>query len=243
VSLLPVDPAEFLVALGVVVLGSAVQATVGFGLALIAAPVLMLIHPAFVPGPLMAAALVLVLLMAYRDHDAIDFAGLGYAMAGRVVGTLAAGLFLAVASIATFNLVFGGLVLAAALISAFGFRVTPGPRNTTIAGALSGLMGTISSIGGPPMALLYQGAGTTRLRGTLAGFFIAGGAFTLGVLAAVGRFGWEELRLAGLLAPATLVGFLLALPLRRRVSEGAARPVIIVLSAACGIAVLWRTVA
>lgn len=232
---------EFLVALGVVVLGSVVQATVGFGLALIAAPVLMLIYPPFVPGPLMAAALVLVLLVAYRDHHAIDVAGLGYAMAGRVVGTLAAGVFLVIASVEAFNLVFGGLVLAAALISALGLRVSPGPKNTTIAGALSGLMGTISSIGGPPMALLYQGEGTTRLRGTLAGFFIVGGAFTLGVLAAVGRFGWEELRLAGLLAPATLLGFLLALPLRRRVSENAARPLVIVLSAACGVAVLWRT--
>lgn len=232
-----------MIALVAVTLGSAVQASVGLGLGLIAAPVLLLLYPPFVPGPLMASAIVMVVLVAHRDRTHIDFAGLRYGLAGRVAGTLAAGIFLAVASAQLFDLAFGVLVLLAAALSAAGLRVSPGPRNNAIAGALSGLMGTISAIGGPPLALLYQGEGAARLRGTLSGFFILGGFFTLLVLAGVGRFGGQEFMLAALLTPATVLGFLISLPLRNRVSEAAVRPLVIGLSMACGVAVLWRALA
>jgi len=104
-------------------------------------------------------------------------------------------------------------------------------------------MGTISAIGGPPLALLYQGEGTERLRGTLSGFFILGGSFTLLVLAGVGRFGKQEVVLAALLTPAAILGFLISLPLRDRVSSTAAQRLVIGLSMACGVAVLWRALA
>ena len=84
-----------MIALVAVTLGSAVQASVGLGLGLIAAPVLLLLYPPFVPGPLMASAIVMVVLVAHRDRTHIDFAGLRYGLAGRVAGTLAAGIFLA----------------------------------------------------------------------------------------------------------------------------------------------------
>ena len=240
---LPIEPLQLAIALAVVTLGSAVQASVGLGLGLIAAPILLLLYPPFVPGPLMASGIVMVMLVAHRDRTHIDFAGLRYGLAGRVVGTLAAGFFLAVASTRVFDLVFGVLVLLAASISAIGFHVSPGPRNTAIAGALSGLMGTISAIGGPPLALLYQGEGTERLRGTLSGFFILGGSFTLLVLAGVGRFGKQEIVLAALLTPAAILGFLISLPLRDRVSSTAAQRLVIGLSMACGVTVLWRALA
>ena len=237
---IPIEPLELVIALAVVALGSAVQATVGFGLALIAAPVLLLIYPAFVPGPLIASGVVMVFLVAHRDRFHIDLLGLRYALIGRVAGTLLAGVFLAIASAELFDVAFGALVLLGAVISALGIHISPSPKSATAAGALSGLMGTISSVGGPPLALLYQAQGAARLRGTLAGFFIFGGALTLVVLAAVGRFGWEEVKLALLLTPASVLGFFLSVPLKDRVSEKAIGPLVIVLSVACGIAVLWR---
>ena len=50
----------------VVVLASSVQASLGFGLGLIAAPVLLLIDAQLVPGPLMASGIVLTAAIAYR---------------------------------------------------------------------------------------------------------------------------------------------------------------------------------
>ena len=59
----------------VIAAGTALQATVGFGLALVAAPVLVLIDPVFVPGPVIASALVLTLRMVWREWSALDWRG------------------------------------------------------------------------------------------------------------------------------------------------------------------------
>lgn len=237
---LPFGAIEALVALAVVVLGAAVQAGVGFGLALIAAPVLLLLHGPLVPGPLMAASLVLTLLVAHRDRASMDLSGIAWALTGRVVGTAGAAVFLALASAALFDLVFGALVLLAVALSLLGLHVPPGRASAAGAGALSGLMGTISSIGGPPMALLYQREGASRLRGTLAGFFVLGAFLSLGALVAVGRFGRVELELAAFLAPAMAIGFAVAEPLRRRLTESMIRPLVLGLSSLSGGVVLWK---
>ena len=50
-------------------------------------------------------------------------------------------------------------------------------------------MGTISSVGGPPVALLYQDERGSEVRGTLSSIFAVGALFSLVVLAVVGEFG------------------------------------------------------
>ena len=57
------------------------------------------------------------------------------------------------------------------------------------------------------MALLYQDESGTRLRGTLAGFFVVGVSISLVSLALIGRLGQEELKLALILQPGILIGF------------------------------------
>ncbi len=72
------------------------------------------------------------------------------------------------------------------------------------------MTGTISSIGGPPMALLYQDAAGSRLRGTLSGFFVVGVLMSLAALIAIGRFGVAEFRLGLMLVPGSLAGFVIS---------------------------------
>ena len=106
---------------------------------------------------------------------------------------------------------------------------------------LSGLTGTISSIGGPPMALLYQDAAGARLRSTLSGYFVVGAIMSLAALAAVGRFGMTELRLGALLLPGAIVGFFIssrAAAITDRAS--ATRVLVLTVSAAAGVAVILR---
>ena len=57
----------------VVTVAASVQGAIGFGMALIASPILVLVNPELVPGPLMMSSLVLVTLMAIRDHAHADF--------------------------------------------------------------------------------------------------------------------------------------------------------------------------
>ncbi len=240
---MPLEPLPLAIALLACTTGATVQAAAGFGLVLIAAPVLVLLEPDFVPGPLIAASLVLTVLVAVRDHAAMDLHGIGWALFGRVFGTLAAAAFLAVATPRLFDVAFGLLVLLGVGLSLAGLHVVPGRGSAIVAGGLSGLMGTISSIGGPPMALLYQHSEASRLRGTLAGFFVLGTGLSLGALAWVGRFGPYEWELSLWLAAPMAVGFAAAEPLRRHMDTSRVRPLVLGLSFASAVAVLWRAAA
>ncbi|MEC9302406.1 MAG: sulfite exporter TauE/SafE family protein, partial [Acidobacteriota bacterium] len=73
---------EIAIAISAVLVGSVVQGAVGFGLALVSAPVLILIDPRFIPAPLLLASLSLILLTAYRDRQGIDLSGLRWALIG-----------------------------------------------------------------------------------------------------------------------------------------------------------------
>lgn len=239
---LPIAPLDALLAFAIVAAGAAVQASVGFGMGLVAAPFLVLIDPAFVPGPSLTAGLVLTLLVAHRERHALDFHGLKYAIAGRIAGTVPAALLISVISAGAFETVFAGMVILAVVLSASGVTFEPTPRRAAIAGALSGFMGTLSSIGGPPMALLYQNAEGPRFRSTLAGFFSVGVVISLVALVAVGRFRLTDLLLAAVLIPGGLGGFALSRFVAPWMDRRGVRPFVLGLSFLAAAGVLWRAV-
>ena len=234
------QPTDLMLALFIVALAAALQSAIGFGLALVAAPFLLMIDPRLIPGPLVMASLALTALTAYRDRAHIDLQGMGAALVGRALGTVLAAIFLAFASTFFFDLAFGSLVMLAAILSGAGLHFQANRTSALIAGGASGLMGTISSIGGPPMAIIYQNASTGTLRGTLAGYFAAGTVLTLAALWSVGRFGEEEILLGLMLTPGTVVGFGLGHISRDLFPKQIIRPLIIGLSFFSGLFVLIR---
>jgi uncharacterized membrane protein YfcA len=238
----PLDPAEALAVFALVAIGSCIQSSVGFGLGLIAAPFLFLIYPPLVPGPLMASSIALTLLIALRERDAIDFHGLGFAVIGRVVGTLAAALVWTVLPSENFDFLFVALVLLGVALSLSSLRIEPKPATATAAGALSGFMGTLSSIGGPPMALLYQRERGPRIRGTLSGHFVIGAIISLVALAAVGKYGRAEIILSIELLPAILAGYLASSWVRESVDRIGARPFVLGLSVLAAVGILYRAI-
>ena len=154
--------------------GATLQGAIGFGMGLLAAPLLILLDPRFVPAPILACTLVLTLLMAYRERHAIDLRGIKWAMLGRVAGTVVAGGILAIVAADTLVLLFGVFILAAVAMSVSGLRFVPTGRALVAAGVLSGVLGTVAAVGGPPLALLYQDAPGARIRSTISGFFVVG---------------------------------------------------------------------
>lgn len=232
---------QAVLAAAVLMAASAVQGSVGFGAALLAAPVLLLIHPAFAPGPILVSNLVLTLLVVRREWSFVDFGSLRFLAGGRLLGTLLAAVALANLSQALFDLVFGTLVLIAVALSLprGGFRRSP--RNLTVAGVASGLMGTLSSIGGPPVALVYQGVDPPRFRATLGVLLVLGASMSIAAAWAVGRFGDTEVMLAGVLIPAAFGGFWLSRFGIRWMNGPRVRMAVLVLSSLAGLAVLART--
>ena len=224
----------------IVVIGSTLQGSVGFGMGLLASPLLILIDPRFVPGPILLATLVLVSLLTYRERHAIDFHGIGWAMVGRVWGTAAAALVLVLVSRDRLMLLFGALVLAGVGMSLSRLRLAPTRPVLVVAGLLSGVMGTIASIGGPPMALIYQDAPGARIRSTMSGFFLAGTILSLAALRGVGRFGLYEVRLALLMLLPILLGYALSSWTAGLVDRGYTRRAVLAVSGVSGAVVVIR---
>jgi uncharacterized membrane protein YfcA len=191
-----------------------------------------------VPGPLLAAALFLSILMALREHRSVDFRGVGWALVGRVPGTILGAAVLAAIPRRETALLVGAMVLLAVFLVSTGTRVVRTPSALLGAGVLSGFMSTTSSIGGPPVALLYQDSQGNRLRGTLSGFFLVGIAISLTALSLVGRFGVPEVFSSLLLFPAVGVGFLASTRVAAVLDRGHTRTVILVSSALAGAGVI-----
>lgn len=226
------------VVLVVSAIGAFVQGSVGFGHNLIVAPALVLVDERFVPGPAIASAAVLTALMALRDRDDVDLGEIRTALVGRVPATILAAVTVAVLPPDPLAVLFAVLVLAAVAIAAFGPALEPNRRRLLVAGAVSGYMGTATSIGGPPMAILYAGQHGRRLRGTLAAYFLAGIAISLAALAATGSFGGEELRLSALPVPGIVVGYLASHRGARWLDAGRTRPAVLAVSAVAALSVL-----
>ncbi len=235
------DPRTFLLTSLIIAIGAALQGAVGFGLGLFAVPLLLLFAPALVPGPILAASIVLTALLAHHDRGGIVWRDLGWALVGRIAGIAAAAALLATVSQASLGLWSGVLVLVAVALSASGLHVPPAPGSLVTAGALSGLLGTAVSIGGPPIALLYQREPGPRLRGTLAAFFLIGVTLSLVGLGIVGQFGFRQLRLAAYLVPGILLGFLVSRRAARVLDRGYTRPAILLISAASSLVVILRS--
>jgi uncharacterized protein len=229
---------EWAIALGIVAIGACAQGAMGFGLGLLAAPVLALVDEHFVPGPLLVVALVLTVLIVVRERGRLDLRGVKWAVVGRVPGSLVGAIAVVSLSADLLIVVFALLVLAGVVLSVVGWDLQPTPRTLLTAGAVSGVMGSITSIGGPPMALVYQHRRGPELRSTLAAFFVFGSALSIVLLTAVGEIGPADLRWAAALLPAMLVGYVASRVLGRWLDRGFMRPAILALSAAASLALL-----
>lgn len=240
--MLPISSLDAFGAAGAVFIGAWVQGSIGFGLAVVAAPLLVLIEPDLVPGPLILNGLLLTLLVAYRERRSIDARSIRWTILGSVAGTALAAAVLRVISAYGFTILFSALVLLGVGLSAIGLSVPLTRRNTLIVGGLSGFMGTTSSIGGPPVALLYQNSPGPQFRGTLSAYFCVTGVMALLALAGVGKLGSDELTLALPMLPALVIGYALSGFTARILDRRSLRPAVLTLSAISAAAVLVRQI-
>lgn len=234
------SPGAVLLAGTVILVGSALQASTGLGLAQVAAPLLALIDTRLIPVAVAMVGLGLLVLMSVRERRALNLAGVGWSVLGCVPGTILGAVVIAVVSGDSLAIVCGVVILVAVVLSVIGWSPTPNVAALLGAGFASGLMGTTTATAGPPMGLVYQRSSGAELRATLSTFFIVGNLLSLSVLGVAGQIQRFQLEASAWLLPFMLLGFLVSGPTRHLVDRGGTRSAVLALSAAAAIALLTQ---
>lgn len=223
------------------VVGAAVQGLVGLGLGLVAAPVTMLLEPALMPDLLLWLALLLPMVTLVREHHEIDWPGLGWSVAARVPGTVLGVWLLTVLSERALGIAVGVMVLVSVLLTARAVVVPVNRRSLVLAGLVSGVAGTATSIGGPPLALLLQHRPAHQIRSTLGVYFLLGAGLSLVGLAFTGSLEGSTFVLAMLMVPCLVVGFAASRALRRWLPRDQVRVGVLVVCGASALVLLARS--
>ena len=242
-DLLSIEPGRFLLAFVVVVVASIPQALTGMGFGLLAASTLLLVDATLVPATVIVMGTVVAAANALsRIHD-IDSRDLGFALAGRLPGI---GLALAVlgfiANRETFAVLIAVVILFAVLLSV----VDVSPRKSTvsllIAGAASGVAGTLTAVGAPPMGIVYQKEQRLAASATLNAYFAIGGLMSAVAVWSKGWLGWRDILLALALLPGLAAGTWISRYLSAFADRNV-RPAILWICAVSAVAVLWKNLA
>lgn len=220
--------------------GACLQGVAGYGIGTLSAPLLFLVSPILLPGPLILNATVLTVFMLVRNRGALQVRQVRFAIVGGAIGTVLAGLTLLILSPKGFELIFGALILTGVALSIGGLRPALNARNSILAGAASTYMGTITAVGGPPIALIYQNEKGPLVRANMSAFFLVASFLSLAALLFSGFLGVRELQLFALTFPGVLIGFWLSGRLVNRMPFEGLRPVILAIAAVAGAAALVR---
>jgi uncharacterized membrane protein YfcA len=234
--------AELVLVLVAVLVGSCIQGSLGFGLGLVAAPVLVMVDTALVPSVVLGMGVPLTYLVAWRERRALDVRRVSWAMAGRIPGTVLGSVAVLVLTERWLAGMFAVALLLAVGASIAGIGVEPTRRAMFTAGLGSGFMGTATSVGGPPMALLLQREGGPELRASLAAFMAFGATISLVALIVVGEFDRCAVIVTLVLVPAVLVGFTMSRWTNPILDRGYTRRAVLLFATLSAISILLRDV-
>jgi len=224
----------------VVFVGGFTQGTVGFGLALVVVPVLGLVNPEWVPGPILLVTLLLSMLIVWREGRQVDRRALLVPMMGQLLGIGVALIVLGWIAPQPLSILTGSIVLLAVALSGLGLRVRPTSPSLVVAGTLAGFMGTTASIPGPPLALLHQHVSPAHRRGTLAYFFVVGNSLSLAGLAWTGRLSLNDMGVGLILFPAAVFGYVGAVLLAHRLPASFIRRLVLIFSAIGAVMLIYK---
>jgi uncharacterized membrane protein YfcA len=231
---------EYNLAVCVVIIGALLQGSIGFGLGPFSVPLLLLINPVFVPGPLLCIALMQTIFMYFKDRSEVIINDIKWAVSGRIFGSIAGAITLTIIAEQDLSLLFAIVILFSLLIFISGIKLELKKNNLILVGSISGFMGTTTSIGGPPMGLLYQNEKGPRIRGTLSGIFMVGTIISIILLMIIGKLWLKEIILAIVLLPGIFIGLYLSKYSIKFLDKGFLKPVILMASALASIILILR---
>lgn len=223
----------------VVTLGAVVQFGIGMGFGVVASPIMALIEPKLVPVPALYIGLFTSLGAAVSARSTISWPEVKLFAFGRLIGSaIASFVLISLTNEKHFLLFFGSTILVALALNLSGIHIPFNRWTLFLISKISGFMATITSVGGPPVALLYASR-SAESRGTIGAFFTFGSLFALGALYISGWAGWEETIYTVLLLPPVITGMYLGKRLKGRLDHRF-RSILLALSALASITLIVR---
>lgn len=220
--------------------GATIHASVGLGIGLVAGPALLAVDPAFLPGPVILATLILTARHLIVDGRHVDRATVTRAYLGVPFG-LAAGLtVVSLADEAMMRLVVGGAIVLAAGLLLAGVQVRRSNRTDVVGGGAFSFSLIAAGIPGPAAAVAFNDLQPAVYRGTVGFLGIPVSVASVGLLAAAGEFGRHELELAAWMLPGIAVGLVAGRWVRPYVDNVWFRPALLWLALIGGAAVVVR---
>ena len=153
-------------------LGGAAAGTSGFGIVLVASPIIALNAPHLLPGVVLPVSVLGATLIALQEWRAADLRILIRLVTVAVPFNFVGAHLATVATTRSIALIVAGIVLLTVIISFAGWRPPPHPLSVYVAAAASGVAGGAVKIDGPPVALLLAGREPSLVRGTLSLYFL-----------------------------------------------------------------------
>lgn len=213
------DPLIFFACLLVFICGCLIQSILGFGMGVIAGPFILLLEPRLMPSAIVFIGMFMSAIVWYQYRHALSLRLLTFAFLGRLPGTLVAAYVLMVISTDQLEIMLGVTVLAAVILSLAKLRLAPTSLNLLIGGFISGVTGTATGIGGPPIALLMQNEEPESIRANLAAFFCLTGIISLIALHYSGRFTIADFSSIAWLLPAPIIASVIAYRIRNKIRK------------------------
>lgn len=240
---IPFDLAlQELIFLGFLVfISAAVQGVLGFGFAVIASPIIVQINPSLIPQLLSLLGLPLALRVFFREKSKVNWQPVKFLIIGRIVGGPVGLYFLTTLDPKPLSISVGLIVLSAGLGSFFGWNVKRNPKNSFIAGTLSGIFGMIAAIGGPPVAILYRGTKGDEFRPSLNAVFTLGIMITLSLLFFNGNLNIDHITLFLYLVVPVLLGIRFSTSIFAFVSDKLIADMVTYFSIVSGVIVVYRS--
>ena len=217
----------WLISAFVLLVGCWLQTAIGFGMAVVAAPFIVLVKPEWVPVALTVTALPLSSINAWNQRDALRYRSMLIPMVTRLGGTALGVWVLLHMNVFWLQVAVAASVLIAVVISVRSVHFEATPSRLGWAGLIGGFMGTTTSIGGPPMAIVMQHGEPRTVRANLSLYFAYSCLVSILSYIAAGILTWRLFLESISFLPCVFVGFFFGIKARKYMDGDKYRPVLL----------------
>ena len=229
--------AQLAVIAATVAFAAAIQATMGFGFALVAVPIIAVADdPKVAVVAVTAIGVPMTLWNTIRWRAHLRVGPMAAVVGASLIGMPAGALILARAPDRALTFAIGVVVLVLTAWLWRGLQLPPGPRTEIAAGIASGALATSTGTNGPPLVIAFQATGMERgaFRATLAGCFLIQGVVALVLFWAGGLVTHDVGAVFAVGVPAIVAGTLVGERLSTRLHGHAFRVAVLALLGVSG---------